>query len=953
MDRATSLTIGNCRILLDQRVVLIEDRMADLGSRALALLLCLAERPGHTISNEELLKAVWPRSIVEDSSLRAQVAKLRRKLSHYKVDALILNHSGQGYSLVVAPTSDQSELSPRPSSTFGENTPLRALFGREVEMANVIDLLASHQVVTLTGPSGVGKSALACEVMRHREEGGGAVRYIDIEKPQSPKITRAIIARTAQELGLVRSERRRAASELRPLLILDHLEHTPDLLSSLSDDIGYHRPPIEILLCCSQPLHMDGGCTVRLKPLEVPLLQRDTPCDFRQSPAETLFYALAKKRRFNLLHSEAVKKLVRTICSQVEGFPLGIHLAVAQLEHMKIEGLARELVAGFDVLVDESRARPHRHTSVQASYEFQYALLTPRDRLLLERLSIFRGDFPAEAAIAVAAIEDLTERNVFAGLGSLCGHSVLATSSRGELGGYRLPATFRTYAFERLQRGSGYDAIVRRYAAYILEQVTKRSDSDQQLARTDDALIPDLLHALEWCFSAEGDAETGLALVLAAVPVLFKNSLLDPCRRHVERALERVGSDKNKAHQIMRLHAALGGAYMNIRGAGAKTRSAWQTVMTFSGQLRDIDYRLRSLWGFWVDSRNQGNYGEASKYSKRFKRLSRLSDDMDVHNNSLRMEGITLFYTGDLQGARVHLENLVCRPSNHDISSFQFDQRISANTFLAQILFIQGFTDRALAIATSTVGSALTLNHSASVCYALAEGACPVAWYAEDFSTLGRFVCLLLEASSTPGLEAWRTVGLAYQGILNLAQKNEGGFETLRDALASLGQGRLSTGFPLGVARYAGALQERGREDEARCILEDAVAGSKIFNEKWCQPELLRLKALSVVNGSALKAVELLQHAYELADQQGALAWQLRAAVSMGELQEAHKMPLTALPLALYVLEKYPEPGNSVDCRRARELLERHVPCSTGMLGRSLHGSASSAKFRLIHAGVS
>ena len=69
-----------------------------LGSRALDLLRLLVERQGELISKDEIMQAVWPRTIVEENNLTVQISALRRILDRDRVDgSCIQNVPGRGY----------------------------------------------------------------------------------------------------------------------------------------------------------------------------------------------------------------------------------------------------------------------------------------------------------------------------------------------------------------------------------------------------------------------------------------------------------------------------------------------------------------------------------------------------------------------------------------------------------------------------------------------------------------------------------------------------------------------------------------------------------------------------------------------------------------------------------------------------------------------------------------
>lgn len=93
------------------RKLLLEDRQpVRIGSRALDLLVALAQRPGEVLSREELETFVWPRSVVEETSLRVHASRLRKVLRDGEDGArYIVNVPGRGYAFVAEITRDPVE----------------------------------------------------------------------------------------------------------------------------------------------------------------------------------------------------------------------------------------------------------------------------------------------------------------------------------------------------------------------------------------------------------------------------------------------------------------------------------------------------------------------------------------------------------------------------------------------------------------------------------------------------------------------------------------------------------------------------------------------------------------------------------------------------------------------------------------------------------------------------
>jgi adenylate cyclase len=74
-----------------------------IGSRALQILGVLVERPGDLVSKDELMAAVWPGTVVENSNLPVQIAALRRVLDDGRAEgSCIQTVAGRGYRFTAA-----------------------------------------------------------------------------------------------------------------------------------------------------------------------------------------------------------------------------------------------------------------------------------------------------------------------------------------------------------------------------------------------------------------------------------------------------------------------------------------------------------------------------------------------------------------------------------------------------------------------------------------------------------------------------------------------------------------------------------------------------------------------------------------------------------------------------------------------------------------------------------
>jgi class 3 adenylate cyclase/TolB-like protein len=90
-----------------------------IGSRALDILGVLVERPGDLVSRADIIDAVWPGTVVEDSNLNVQVAALRRILDDGRAEgSCIQTVAGRGYRFVAPVTRGEPTAPPRRLTTI-------------------------------------------------------------------------------------------------------------------------------------------------------------------------------------------------------------------------------------------------------------------------------------------------------------------------------------------------------------------------------------------------------------------------------------------------------------------------------------------------------------------------------------------------------------------------------------------------------------------------------------------------------------------------------------------------------------------------------------------------------------------------------------------------------------------------------------------------------------------
>jgi predicted ATPase len=184
----------------------------------------------------------------------------------------------------------------------------------------------------------------------------------------------------------------------------------------------------------------------------------------------------------------------------------------------------------------------------------------------------------------------------------------------------------------------------------------------------------------------------------------------------------------------------------------------------------------------------------------------------------------------------------------------------------------------------------------------------------------------LLDLSARYGLTAWQIIGRSLEAELLIRNGDTAiGLPRLRTVLEDVNERRLLLRFPtlLGVLAEACALT--GRVSEAAGAVEQAIAASERTGVRWCLPELLRIKGeialLDADESGRTRAEEAFNQALELGRHQGALSWQLRAALSLARLWVQERRSREARELVRAIYEGFTEGFRTRDLLEARALI--------------------------------
>jgi predicted ATPase/DNA-binding winged helix-turn-helix (wHTH) protein len=926
---------GGFRLVPSTRALTRNGAPVPLGDRALDILIALIERRGQVVSKKELFEIVWPKTVVEESNLRVNVAALRKALSDGQPGfGFITNVPGRGYAFlaeVQRSGADEAEAVPTgPSLSDGRSklpAALNRLVGRDEIVAQIAKELSDRRFVTITGAGGIGKTAVALAVA---EKIAGTyrdgVRLLDLATLPNPALVVAHLASVlrlptadVQPLGTVVTHLRTRSL----LLVLDNCEHVIDAASAVAEEILKRAAEVHILATSREPLRVTGECVQRLAPLACPPVSRTlTVQQALAFPAARLFVdrVLACNASFKITDADA--PVIANLCTRLDGLPLAIELAAGRVLLLGIRGVADRLDDRFSILTKGLRTAVPRHQTLGALIDWSYETLRTDEKTLWRRLSVFNGVFALEAATAIGrggAADDLSVIDI---LDSLVEKSLVAVELLASEARYRMLESLRLYAFNKLLESPEADCVRRSHAEYYLRCSFGSGDNwletpSAPWLESHSGDIADIRAAIKWAFSS-GNPVLAIELICASAPFWFKLLLVPELRGLLEHALQLApGLAQIGDELLMRLHFALGHSVFHMLGPVDQAGQSLESALAIADRRGDVDAQLQILWTRFENLVYKGDYANARPSVERVRSIMVNSPEAPVAPLFNRMAALAFHLVGEQQNALRHaelaLDHAAVKQRAGRDGVFVYDHKTAASAHYSRILWITGSPDSALEVIRGVIEDARSIDQPFAIGFFLVFAAVPVSLWTGELQAARRQVSSLLDVASGITFNVWRSAGMIYQQALDFLE-NDGHADSaiprqsaLDDSLTPFLMDNLATfSWQLSHPRAAAAALDGGVH--------------------WCTAEFLRAKGERLLaSGRAphrQEAAELFQRSIEISRAQKALSWELRSATSLARLWHAENRTLQAANLLMGVYRRFTEGFATRDLIDAKALLD-------------------------------
>ncbi|MEO7804980.1 MAG: tetratricopeptide repeat protein [Actinomycetota bacterium] len=509
-----------------------------------------------------------------------------------------------------------------------------SFIGREADLEQLRELVVDQRMVTLVGVGGGGKTRLALQAAATcADRFLDGVRLVELaEISEGSRVTEAVASvlaiRESSGADLVETIIDWLRSK-KLLLILDNCEHVLDATVELAKRLLSGCPDLHILATSRESLRLDGESVLKVPPMD-------------SATGVKLFIERAKAVETSFDLNADNSGSIMQLCDRLDGVPLAIELAAANVDAMTVEQINLRLSDRFELL--KSRDPSTRQGSLEALFDWSYDQLPPHEATVFAQLSVFHGGFTLDAVERI-----WPDSGMLAALISLVRKSLVVKEEHVGSARYRMLDSLRHYAHIKLVNKGLTDQTRKQHLDWLS---VLAGEANNHFAEGDQARWLDILEterdnfrsALDWSINA-GEVQTALQIGGALGHFWNTRGYLSEGRHWLQRAIDAAEAGPPSSELGQALSAA--GLLAGSQGDYVEARQIQERSLAIRRSLKDIEGVAASLNRLAVLSGEQGDFASAKPLLEECLTIQRSLNDESAILVSLINLGLIAQFAGD------------------------------------------------------------------------------------------------------------------------------------------------------------------------------------------------------------------------------------------------------------------------------------------------------------------
>jgi class 3 adenylate cyclase/predicted ATPase len=385
-----------------------------------------------------------------------------------------------------------------------------------------------------------------------------------------------------------------------------------------------------------------------------------------------------------------------------------------------------------------------------------------------------------------------------------------------------------------------------------------------------------------------------------------------------------------RLQQELDLQVALGPALVATKGyATPDAECAYTRARELCTQLGDTPQLFSVLRGLMLYYQTRGNVQTATQLGEQLLRLAHAQPDPAPLLLAHHQLATVAFHRGKPAVAQTHHTQALALydPQAHRTLAVRYgiDLGVASHSWLGWELWSLGVPDQALQHSQAARTLAEEVSHPFSLAQALVFAAI-VHQYRREASAAHAQAAAAMTLATEQGFASWLARGTVLHGwALAMQGQGEGGRAAIRQGLAAERATGATVWQPYCLGLLAEAYGAGGHPDEGLTALAEALAVTDTTELRYYAAELSRLQGTLLLQQAvpdAAQAEACFHQALDVARQQQAKSWELRAAMSLARLWQQQGKRAEARELLAPVYGWFTEGFDTADLQEAKALLE-------------------------------